>query len=153
MLKRKRAVSGGAESHSAKRARRAASELSRLGIGGHRIVPSSLRRAWRLDLVEGAALVDPSSQIWCLDEGPNFRFRDQVRKKNWRSRFRGRESAQQAQFVKSIAGPLWAAFAKRIARRHWFAVKVGQCEPSVWKAGFFERKCRRFKCQDQACST
>ena len=94
--------------------------------------------------------MDPSSQIWCLDEGPNFRFRDQVCKKNWRSRFRGSESAQQAQFVKSIAGPLWAAFAKRIARRHWFAVKAGQCEPSVWKAGFFERKCRRFKCQDQA---
>ena len=81
MLKRKRAVSGGPKSHSAKRARRAASQLSRLGIGGHRIVPSSLRRAWRLDLVEGAALVDPSSQIWCLDEGPNFRFRDQVCKK------------------------------------------------------------------------
>ena len=139
---------------SAKRARQLDRDRESLQQQGHRVARSQVEgipRAWRLQIIDRERLVEPGTQIVCVEERLWYQqvpVEGEFFDPDWIFRSRGKGPARQAKAVKYIAFPLWKAFVRAIARRnpspHSNSVR------RAGKAGLFERLCGRVKCQEEA---
>ena len=115
---------------SAKRARQLDWDRESLQQQGHRVARSQVEgipRAWRLQVFDRESLVEPGTQIVCVEErGSGWGvsgqppFWGEFFDPDYIVRSRGKSSARQAEAVKHIAFPLWRAFVCAIARRNPF---------------------------------
>ena len=139
---------------SAKRARQLDRDRESLQQQGHRVARSQVEgipRAWRLQIIDRERLVEPGTQIACVEERLWYQqvpVEGEFFDPDWIFRSRGKGPARQAKAVKYIAFPLWKAFVRAIARRN--SSPHSKSVRRAGKAGLFGRLCGRVKCQEEA---
>ena len=139
---------------SAKRARQLDRDRESLQQQGHRVARSQVEgipRAWRLQIIDRERLVEPGTQIACVEERLWYQqvpVEGEFFDPDWIFRSRGKGPARQAKAVKYIAFPLWKAFVRAIARRN--SSPHSNSVRRAGKAGLFGRLCGRVKCQEEA---